>query len=70
LEHRKRLLKIDRIGNFIGQKIGYVEALGIAQRPKEIRIDGREAARVEFDATRKRLRIPINDHAKEISIAF
>ncbi len=70
LEHRKDLLKIDRVGDFIGQKTGHVVVLGIPRRPKQIRIDGRETTSAEFDETRKRLRIGIDDNVKEISIVF
>lgn len=66
-EHRKGLLKINRTGDFQGQKIKYIEALGITQKPREIKIDGRTADS-KLDSQKKRLRIEIDNNAKEISL--
>ena len=65
VEHRQGSLKISRIGNFHGQPIRYVEAIGIAASPKEVRADGKKLDHTR-DATTKRLRVEIPDNAVEI----
>ena len=67
-EHRSGSLKINSVGNFAGQKIEYLEVVGISQRPREIRIDGQPAENIEFDKTRNRLRIKIGDRVREVSL--
>jgi alpha-glucosidase len=67
-EHRSGSLRIERIGNFVGQKTEYVEVVGIQQRPREMRIDGQQAENIEFDKTRNRLRIKINEQTNEVTL--
>jgi alpha-glucosidase len=68
IEHRSGSLRIVPIGNFAGQKIESLEVVGIPQRPREIRIDGQQAENIEFDKTRNRLRIKINERTREVSL--
>jgi alpha-glucosidase len=68
IEHRSGSLKITRFGNFPGQKVEYIEVIGISQRPREIRIDGRQVENFEFDKIRNRLRIKIDDRSGDISL--
>jgi alpha-glucosidase (family GH31 glycosyl hydrolase) len=68
IEHRQGTLKLNRRGDFNGQKIRFIEASGISQKPREVRIDGKIADEIEFDKDRQRLRIEIGENAKEISL--
>ena len=68
IERKKGVLKINRVGNFNGQKIKCIEIVGIAAEPKEILVDGKPAENVQFDAARKRLRIEIGENANEITL--
>ena len=69
IEHRRGILRLNRSGDLKNpQKIKFIEALGIAQKPREMRVDGVIAEKVEFDAKRKRLRIEIGDAAKEMTL--
>lgn len=64
-EHKKGSLKINKTGNFNGQKIKYVEAIGIEGKAKEIKADGKTLDQ-KFDSDRKRLRVEIDENTKEI----
>jgi alpha-glucosidase len=68
IQHRRGSLMINREGNFQGQKIKFVEAVGIAQKPREIRVDGKVLSKFDFDEKEKRLRFEIDENAKEISL--
>ena len=68
IEHKKGVLNINRIGKYNGQKIRFIEAVGIEQKPREVRVDGKAVENVVFDAARKRLRIEIDENAREISL--
>ncbi len=68
IEHKKGILRISRVGSFNGQKIKFIEAVGIADKPKEIRVDGKLAEKMQFDAARKRLRIEVDENAREITL--
>lgn len=65
IEHSAGVLKLDRLGNFNGQRIRYIRAIGIAAKPKEVRADGKSLD-IDFDAAAKRLRVEINGDEKEI----
>ncbi len=65
IEHKQGSLNLNRIGSFNGQKIKFIEAVGIAAKPKEIRADGKSLDQ-KFDSQRKRVRIEIDENAKEI----
>lgn len=65
--HRQGSLRLERFGDFQGQRIRYVEALGIGAAPKEVRADGVVLAS-EFDAANKRLRIEVPENVREITL--
>lgn len=66
-EHRKGFLKILRNGSFNGQKIKYVETIGIPARPSEILVNGKAAAGAVAHS-RNGFRIEIDDNTNEIAI--
>lgn len=70
IEHKKGLLKINRQGNFDGQKIRYLEVIGVREKPREVGIDGKAAETVEFDNSKKRLRIEIGEQTREIALTL
>lgn len=65
IEHSQGTLKLERFGNFNGQKIRYIRVIGIAARPKEMRADGKNLD-MDFDAASKRLRVEIDGDEREI----
>lgn len=67
ITHTQGSLKIERIGDFDGQKILAVEAVGISADPKEVRADGRTLAH-KFDAARRRIRAELSGSEKEIML--
>lgn len=66
--HRKGKLLLSRSGQFAGQNVKFIEAVGVAQKPREMRADGQKVNDMDFDAERKRLRIEIPENAKEIEM--
>lgn len=64
--HKQGLLALNRAGNFDGQKIKFIEAVGIANKPREIRVDGNAIRDQDLDEKRKRLRFEIGENAREI----
>lgn len=68
VEHSQGILKIIRIGNFNGQKIRYIEVIGVTVEPREIRADGKKLE-FKYDAVMKRLRVEIADDVKEVMMA-
>jgi alpha-glucosidase len=67
VEHSPGVLKLRRVGNFRGQPIRYVEAIGITANPREIRVDGRKVDHT-YDAGTKRVRAEIPENASEITL--
>jgi alpha-glucosidase len=68
IEHRRGLLILNPSGNFAGaQKIRRIEAIGVPQKPREIRIDGK-TVKGDYDSKEKRLKIEIDENAKEITL--
>ena len=65
--HVQGSLKIERTGNFQGQKILAVEAVGISANPTELRADGRKITH-KFDPNRRRIRAELNGIEKEITL--
>jgi alpha-glucosidase len=65
IEHSAGVLKLARIGNFNGQRIRYIRAIGVAAKPREMRADGKSLD-MDFDAASKRLRVEINGDEREI----
>ena len=69
IEHKQGWLTLNRSGNFNGQKIKFIEAVGIAQKPREIKVDGRTVGDQDLDEKRKRLRFEIGENAREIRLS-
>lgn len=65
IEHKQGSLKINRTGNFNGQRIRYIQAFGVPAKPKEMRADGKSLD-MDVDTATKRLRVEINGDEKEI----
>lgn len=65
IEHSQGVLRLARSGNFTGQRIRYIRAIGVPARPKEMRADGK-ILDIDFDASVKRLRVEINGDENEI----
>jgi alpha-glucosidase len=68
VEHRSGSLRMKTIGNYAGQKFESLEIVGVTQPPREIRVDDQKVASIEFDKTRNRLRIKINERTRGVSI--
>lgn len=67
IEHSQGVLRLARSGNFTGQRIRYIRAIGVPARPKEIRADGK-ALDIDFDQATKRLRVEITGDEREITL--
>lgn len=67
IEHRQGTLKLNRIGDFRGQPIRYLEAVGLSANPREIRADGRKLDHT-YDPARQRLRAELPQNAAEITL--
>ena len=67
IEHRQDSLKISRSGDFNGQRIRYLEVVGLSSDPKEIRADGKKIDHT-YDAARKRVRVELPENATEITL--
>ncbi len=65
IEHKQGSLLINRYGDFDGQKIKFIEAVGLSSKAKEIKADGKILDQ-KFDAERKRIRIELDENVKEI----
>ena len=65
IEHKQGSLKLNRAGNFDGQKIRFIEIVGNAANPRDVLADGQKAPFV-FDLATKRLRIELSEGEKEI----
>ena len=53
-------LSFTRTGSFAAARpLAAVEIVGLSERPKEVRVDGRAAEDVSFDRAEKRLRVPL-----------
>ncbi|HEV2881530.1 MAG TPA: TIM-barrel domain-containing protein [Pyrinomonadaceae bacterium] len=63
-------IRFKHVGDFReARPVRFVEVLGLDDRPKEIRIDGREAKNVSFARDGRRLRVPLpEDGASEITL--
>lgn len=66
--HKAGSLSINRIGDYKGQKIKFIEAIGVGGKPSEMRIDGKLVENINFDEKLKRIRIEINEYDKEITL--
>ena len=65
IEHKQGSLMINKSGSFNGQKIRFVEAVGVDNKAKEIKADGKTLDQ-KFDSGRKRVRVEIGENAKEV----
>jgi alpha-glucosidase len=65
IEHKQGSITITRAGNFNGQRIRYIQAIGVGGKPKEMRADGKSLD-MDFDPGAKRLRVEINGDEREI----
>jgi alpha-glucosidase len=55
-----RTVRLKHVGDFReARRVSFVEVLGLNDRPKEIRVDGREAKNVSFASDVRRLRLPL-----------
>ena len=70
IENKKGSLNLIRTGNFNGQILQSVEIIGIEQKLREVKIDGKTVRNTDFDANRKRVKFEINNGTKEISLYF
>ncbi len=66
-EHRPGTVTVRRIGDFRGQRLKFVEVIGIAARPKQMLADGREI-RFDFDEKTKRLKAEIPENVGELRL--
>jgi alpha-glucosidase len=67
IEHREGVLKISRTGDFKGQRIRYLEVVGLAADPKEIRADGKKIDHT-YDVVRKRARVELPENVGEVTM--
>ncbi|NOT48473.1 MAG: hypothetical protein HOP17_12080 [Acidobacteria bacterium] len=67
ITHKRGLISIERKGSFAGQRMGFVEILGLAAKPKEIFADGRKMD-FDYDADKKRLRFRLKGDEKELTM--
>ena len=67
VDQRQGTLKLTWAGTYPGQTIKYLEAIGLAAAPREMRASGREL-KFTFDAASKRLRAELPDNAAEITM--
>ncbi len=67
IEHLQGTVKLNRIGDFRGQPIRYLEAVGLPASPREVRADGRKLEHA-YDPVRKRLRVELPQNAAEITL--
>jgi len=67
IEHRQGSLKIKRIGDFNGQRIQYLEVVGLDADPREVRADGKKIDHA-FDPKTKRVRAELPDSVEEITL--
>jgi alpha-glucosidase len=65
IEHKQGSLMINKYGDFNGQKIKYIEAVGMENKTREIKADGKTLDQ-KFDSDRKRVRVEVDENAKEI----
>jgi len=67
IEHRQGSLKIMRIGEFNGQRLRYLEIVGLTADSREIRADGQKLDH-SYDPLRKRVRVELPENATAIML--
>ncbi|HZH32966.1 MAG TPA: TIM-barrel domain-containing protein [Pyrinomonadaceae bacterium] len=61
-------IRLKHAGDFKeARPVSHLHVLGLNARPKEIRVDGREARNVSYDGDKRRLRLPLPGGASEIA---
>jgi alpha-glucosidase len=68
IEHRRGSLKLEYKGEARGQRVAFVEAIGISERPSAVSVDGRSVGQMALDEKRKRLRFVLPAGAREITL--
>ncbi|MGI9104850.1 MAG: glycoside hydrolase family 31 protein [Pyrinomonadaceae bacterium] len=70
ITHNGGAIRFKRSGDFnAARPIASIEVLGLSAKPKEIRLDGREAKNVSFERGEQRLRFPLPEgNISEITI--
>ncbi|MGI8997002.1 MAG: hypothetical protein ACR2GW_10095, partial [Pyrinomonadaceae bacterium] len=62
-------IRLKHLGYEAGRPVAFIELVGVAVRPKEVRADGREVTDISFDKDAKRLRFKLPEQgASEIVI--
>jgi alpha-glucosidase len=67
IEHQQGRITIRYIGDFRGQPVRHLEAVGWDANPREIRADGRKLGHT-YDAARKRVRVELPEGVKEVTL--
>jgi hypothetical protein len=63
-----RIVRLKHSGDFKeARAVSFIQVLGLNDRPKEIRIDGRETKNVHFQSDDRRLRLMLPGGASEIT---
>jgi alpha-glucosidase len=68
VEHKPGMIRLTRFGSYNGQKIAFIEALGVSKQPSEMRIDGKIVEKIEIDTAKQRLKISLGENASEITM--
>lgn len=66
-EHRPGAIRFSRTGNFSGQSIRFVEAVGLPALPRQVLADGREV-KFTYDVSAKRLKVEVPDGVGEMRL--
>ena len=67
IEHRQSLLKITPRGDFNGQRIRFLEIIGMPADSREVRADGTKVDHT-YDVARKRVRVELPENTAEITL--
>jgi alpha-glucosidase len=63
-----RTVRLKHAGDFKeARAVSFIQVLGLDERPKEIRVDGRETKNVQFQQADRRLRLTLPNGASEIT---
>jgi alpha-glucosidase len=65
--HREDSIKLDRFGDFEGQRIRFIEIHGVPAKPREIWADDKKLD-FDYDSEKKRVRLEIAGSEKEILV--
>jgi hypothetical protein len=67
IEHRQGLVKITRLGDFNGQRIRWLEVVGLAGEPNEVRANGKKID-MRYESSARRLRVELPDNVDEVTL--